>query len=345
MKRSGESSTGDKAAHGEATTSGSARRYFNIPPVIDHQAGSFLADRLRLLGALLMPLHWRRFLLISLFMIMAVSALFLSGVTQSITTGIIPAQTDTVMPGAALPAKPDTLQSNTADTTRDVAPSTAPVKTDDAEKLQAQLEKAEEKLRYSERKLEAALTQLRDGTIRGQADQLGRSAALLLTLGTGRPYQASLRDVGPDWLSPEDMSLLRRYEGQGFYDANHLARRLSVLLEGDAQGDQTRAQNLPQNLPPVLAWLTRNAGGLVEVRLKAHAQLADARHDIFSALLADRPAAALRLVDDILAGKTDAPSALRDWRNDLAVWRTLSPVIARLRDAHAGNTPAAREIE
>ena len=73
MARSGEtSSTGDKAAHGKATMRGGARRYFKIPPVIDHQGGSFLADRLRLLGALLMPLHWPRFLLVSLFLLAAV---------------------------------------------------------------------------------------------------------------------------------------------------------------------------------------------------------------------------------------------------------------------------------
>ena len=349
MARSGETSTNNKAAHGQATRRGGARRYFKIPPVIDHQAGSFLVDRLRLLGALLVPLYWRRFLLISSLIIIAVGTLLLSGGTQIITTGTIPTQTDTLMPGAAPPAKPDTLQGNTADTTRDVAPNTAPDKTEDAEKLRAQLEKAEEKLRYTERKLGAALAQLRDVTIEGQADQLGRSAALLLALGTGRPYQESLRNVDPDWLTPEDMSLLRLYEVQGFYDANHLARRLSALLEGDTLGDQTRAQNLPktlpQNLPPALAWLTRNAGGLVEVRSQTQVQLADARHDILSALVADRPAAALRLVDEILEGKTDAPSALRDWRNDLAVWHTLSPVMARLRNAHAGKTPAAREKE
>ena len=228
-------------------------------------------------------------------------------------------------------------------------PDTALDKTDDAAKLQAQLETAEEKLRYTERKLAAALAQLRDGTTDGEADQLGRRAALLLALGTGRPYQALLRDVDPDWLTPEDMGLLRRYGGQGFYDANHLARRLSALLEGDTQGDETSARNLPQtspqNLPPALAWLTRNAGGLVEVRPQALAQVADARHDILTALVADRPAAALRLVDEILASETDAPSALRDWRDDLAVWRTLSPVMARLRDAHAGNAPPARERE
>ena len=316
---------------------GGARRYFKIPPVIDHQAGSFLVDRLRLLGALLMPLHWRRFLLIAVFIIMAVSAFVLGGGTQSIFTGTIATQPDKPTPHTTRDAAPDT----TPDTALDNA--------DDAAKLQAQLETAEEKLRYTERKLAAALAQLRDGTSGGEADQLGRRAALLLALGTGRPYQALLGDVDPDWLAPEDMSLLRRYGGQGFYDANHLARRLSALLEGDTQGDETSARNLPQtspqNLPPALAWLTRNAGGLVEVRPQALAQVADARHDILTALVADRPATALRLVDEILASETDAPPALRDWREDLAVWRTLSPVMARLRDAHAGNAPPARERE
>ena len=55
MARSGETSNGDKAAHGEATMRGGGRRYFKIPPMIDHQAGSFLVDRLRLLGTLVMP--------------------------------------------------------------------------------------------------------------------------------------------------------------------------------------------------------------------------------------------------------------------------------------------------
>ena len=214
---------------------GGARRYFKIPPVIDHQAGSFLVDRLRLLGALLMPLHWRRFLLIAVFIIMAVSAFVLGGGTQSIFTGTIATQTDTPHAGHH-------TGSQTAMRHPDTAPDTALDKTDDAAKLQAQLETAEEKLRYTERKLAAALAQLRDGTTGGEADQLGRRAALLLALGTGRPYQALLRDVDPDWLTPEDMGLLRRYGGQGFYDANHLARRLSALLEGDTQGDETSAR-------------------------------------------------------------------------------------------------------
>ena len=333
MAASGETSTGDKAAHGDATMRGGARRYFKIPPVIDHQAGSFLVDRLRLLGALLMPLHWRRYLLFAIFIIMAASAFVLSGGTQSIFTATFPKQTNAPMPG----------------TTRDAAPNTAPEKTDDATKLQAQLDKAEEKLRYTERKLATALAQLRDSTTGGEADQFGRRAALLLALGAGRPYQALLRDIDPDWLTSEDMGLLRRYERQGFYDANHLARRLSALLKGDTQGGEASFRHLPltspQNLPPALAWLTRNAGGLVEVRPQAFAQVADARHDILTALVADRPATALRLVDEILAGKTDAPSALRDWRDDLAVWRTLSPVMARLREAHAGNAQNARETE
>ena len=311
---------------------GGPRRYFKIPPVIDHQARSFLVDRLRLLVALLMPLHWRRYLLFAIFIIMAASAFVLSGGTQSIFTATFPKQTNAPMPG----------------TTRDAAPNTAPEKTDDATKLQAQLGIAEEKLRYTERKLAAALAQLRDGTPGGEADQFGRRAALLLALGTGRPYQALLRDIDSDWLASEDMALLRRYERQGFYDANHLARRLSALLKGDTRRRSklpTFALTSPQNLPPALAWLARNAGGLVEVRPQALARVADARHDILTALLADRPATALHLVDEILAGKSDAPSALRDWRDDLAVWRTLSPVMARFRDAHAGNAQNARETE
>ncbi len=329
MAASGETSTGDKAAHGDATKRGGARRYFKIPPVIDHQAGSFLVDRLRLLGALLMPLKWRRFLLIAVFITMAVSALVLGGGAQSIFTATFSKQTDAPRPS----------------TTRDAAPNTAPEKTDDTIKLQAQLGMAEEKLRYTERKLAAALAQLRDGTPGGEADQFGRRAALLLALGTGRPYQALLRNVDPDWLASEDIGVLRRYEGQGFYDANHLARRFSALLEGDRQGGEASSRHLPQNLPPALAWLARNADGLVEVRPQALTQVADARHDILTALLADRPATALHLVDEILAGKSDAPSALRDWRDDLAVWRTLSPVMARFRDAHVGNAQNARETE
>ena len=196
-------------------------------------------------------------------------------------------------------------------------------------------------MRYTERKLTAALGQLRDGTAVGKVDRLGRRAALMLTLGTGRPYQALLRDVDPDWLAPEDMGLLRRYGQEGFYDANHLARRLSDLLEGDAQADQT----LPQTLPPALAWLTRNAGALVEVRPQLLAQVADAQHDILKALLADRPDAALRLVDEILASRTDTPTTLLKWRDDLALWRTMAPVMARLRDVDAGQAAPVREPE
>ena len=193
MAASEETSTGDKAAHGDATKRGGARRYFKIPPVIDHQAGSFLVDRLRLLGALLMPLKWRRFLLIAVFITMAVSALVLGGGAQSIFTATFSKQTDAPRPS----------------TTPDAAPNTAPEKTDDTIKLQAQLGVAEEKLRYTERKLAAALAQLRDGTPGGEADQFGRRAALLLALGTGRPYQALLRNVDPDWLASEDIGVLR----------------------------------------------------------------------------------------------------------------------------------------
>ena len=55
MVRSGKTSNGDKVAYGEATMRGSGRRYFKIPPMIDHQAGSFLVDRLRLLRAAARP--------------------------------------------------------------------------------------------------------------------------------------------------------------------------------------------------------------------------------------------------------------------------------------------------
>ena len=92
-----------------------------------------------------------------------------------------------------------------------------PGTTADEEKLQAQIATLEEKLRYTERKLTAALGQLRDGTVVGEVDRLGRRAALMLTLGTGRPYQALLHDVDPDWLAPEDMGLLRRYGQEGFF--------------------------------------------------------------------------------------------------------------------------------
>ena len=111
MAASGETSTGDKAAHGDATKRGGARRYFKIPPVIDHQAGSFLVDRLRLLGALLMPLKWRRFLLITVFITMAVSAFVLGGGAQSIFTATFSTQTDTVATGQAPHAKRGTQYS------------------------------------------------------------------------------------------------------------------------------------------------------------------------------------------------------------------------------------------
>ena len=333
MARSGETSNGDKAAHGEATMRGGGGRYFKIPPMIDHQAGSFLVDRLRLLGALVMPLHWRRVLLITLFVAAGVSAFVLDGGPQTIFTGAIPTETDTVATGTTSKAKPDSMQGPIAEET--------PGTTADEEKLQAQIATLEEKLRYTERKLTAALGQLRDGTVVGEVDRLGRRAALMLTLGTGRPYQALLHDVDPDWLAPEDMGLLRRYGQEGFYDANHLARRLSDLLEGDSQANQTR----PQPLPSALAWLTRNAGALVEVRPQLLAQIADVQHDILKALLVDRPDAALRLVDEILASRPDTPTTLLKWRDDLALWRTMAPVMARLRDVDAGQASPVREPE
>jgi hypothetical protein len=301
--------------------------------MIDHQAGSFLVDRLRLLGMLVMPLHWRRILLITLFVAAGVGAFVLGGGPQTIFTGAAPTETDTVATGTTSEAKPDSMQGPIAEETPDT--------TADEAKLQAQIETLEEKLHYTERKLTAALGQLRDGTAVGEVDRLGRRASLMLTLGTGRPYQALLRDVDPDWIAPEDMGLLRRYGQEGFYDANHLARRLSDLLEGDAQADQT----LPQTLPPALAWLTRNAGALVEVRPQLLAQDADVQHDILKALLADRPDAALRLVDEILASRTDTPTTLLKWRDDLALWRTMAPVMARLRDVDAGQAAPVREPE
>jgi hypothetical protein len=337
MARSGETSNGYKAAHGEATMRGGGRRYFKIPPMIDHQAGSFLVDRLRLLGALVMPLHWRRILLITLFVAAGVGAFVLGGGPQNIFTVAIPTETDTVATGTTSEAKPDSMQGPIAEETPEATPDT----TADEAKLRAQIETLEEKLRYTERKLTAALGQLRDGTAVGEVDRLGRRAALMLTLGTGRPYQALLRDVDPDWLAPEDMGLLRRYEQEGFYDANHLARRLSDLLEGDAQAGQT----WPQPLPPALAWLTRNAGALVEVRPQLFAQIADEQHNILKALLADRPDAALRLVDEILASTTDTPTTLIKWRDDLKMWRTMAPVMARLRDVDAGQAAPVREPE
>ena len=333
MARSGETSNGDKAAHGEATMRGGGGRYFKIPPMIDHQAGSFLVDRLRLLGALVMPLHWRRVLLITLFVAAGVGAFVLGGGPQTIFTGAIPTETDTVATGTTSKAKPDSMQGPIAEET--------PGTTADEEKLQAQIATLEEKLLYTERKLTAALGQLRDGTVVGEVDRLGRRAALILTLGTGRPYQALLHDVDPDWLAPEDMSLLRRHGQEGFYDANHLARRLSDLLEGDSQANQT----WPQPLPPALAWLTRNAGALVEVRPQLLAQIADVQHDILKALLVDRPDAALRLVDEILASRPDTPTTLLKWRDDLALWRTVAPVMARLRDVDAGQASPVREPE
>ena len=339
MARSGEtSSTGDKGAHGNATMRGGARRYFKIPPVIDHQAGSFLADRLRLLGALLMPLHWPRLLLVPLFLLAAVVTAIIfditgSGVTQSIFTNAERASTPDITPDTT----PDTKQATQPeDTPPDSAASQA--------QLQTQLQAMEEKLSYTQRKLAAALSQLRDAntttpdasntTILDTATQQGQHAALILALGTGRPYQELLGNIDRDWLASKDMAALRRYEGQGFYDASHLARRLSVLLEG---GTQTRQEPM-QTLPPALAWLSRHAGGLVAVRPQALTGIADAQHDILKALVADRPDVALGLVDEIfaeaLAGKTDAPSALRDWRDDLAVWRTLAPVMARVHVAY-----------
>lgn len=322
---------------------GGARRYFKIPPVIDHQAGSFLADRLRLLGALLMPLHWPRFLLVILFLLAAVvTAIILditgSGVTQSIFTNAERAFTPDITPDTKQATQPE-------DTPPDSAAS--------QEQLQTQLQAMEEKLSYTQRKLAAALSQLRDAntttpdatstTILDTATQQGQRAALMLALGTGRPYQELLGNIDRDWLASKDMAALRRYEGQGFYDASHLARRLSVLLEGDAQ---TR-QELTQTLPPALAWLSRHAGGLVAVRPQALTGIADAQHDILKALVADRPDVALGLVDEIfteaLASKTDTPSALRDWRDDLAVWRTLAPVMARVHAAYGAQ--AAPDVE
>ena len=125
-------------------------------------------------------------------------------------------------------------------------PEATPDTTADETKLQAQIETLEEKLRYTERKLTAALGQLRDGTA-VNTDPEGRRAALMLALGTGRPYQAACCAMSIRTGSRrKTWRLLRRYGQEGFYDANHLARRLSDLLEGDAQADQTSPQT-PSN--------------------------------------------------------------------------------------------------
>ncbi len=166
---------------------GGGRRYFKIPPMIDHQAGSFLVDRLRLLGTLVMPLHWRRILLIALFAAASVGAFLLGGGPQTIFSGAVSTETDTVATGTTSEANPDSMQ----DPIAEEMPEATPDKTADEVKLQAQIEALEEKLRYTERKLTAALGQLRDGKAIGELDQLGRRATLMLTLGTGRPYQAS----------------------------------------------------------------------------------------------------------------------------------------------------------
>ena len=328
MVGSGEtSSSGDKTTHGEATRGGGARRYFKIPPMIDHQAGSFLADRLRLLGALLMPLHWPRFLLVSLFVVAAVVIAIIleisgNGLTQSI------------FPSADLGPTTDTTP---------VAPS--PDGPASQAQLDTQLQAMEEKLSYTERKLAAALSQLREANttnvnisntaILGTAIQQGQRAALMLALGTGRPYTELLGNIDQDWLALKDMAALRRHAGQGFYDASHLARRLSALLESDPQ----TLQDLTQTLPPALAWLSRYSGGLVAVRPQAVAGIADAKQDILQSLVAGRAEVALVLVDEIFAEalerKTDMPSALRLWRNDLAVWRTVAPVVARAHAAYS----------
>ena len=107
---------------------GGARRYFKIPPVIDHQAGSFLVDRLRLLGALLMPLHWRRFLLITLFVAAGVGAFVLGGGPQTIFTGAIPTETDTVATGTTSEAKPDSMQGPIAEETPKQHPTQQPMR-------------------------------------------------------------------------------------------------------------------------------------------------------------------------------------------------------------------------
>ena len=337
MARSGETSTtdhqGDTAAHGDKTMRGGARRNFKIPPVIDHRAGSFLADRLRLLLALFMPLHWRRFLLITLLVVTGVSAFVLGGGPHSIFMRANPTGQDTQ------PKKAEGPERTEVPAILEAEPNNAP----DEPSLQAQLKTMEEELRYTERKLAAALGQLRDTDTGTNTDQEGRRAALVLALGTGLPYQVHLQNLDPDWLGPEDMALLRRYGGQGFYDAGHLARRLSALLDGDPHSDQTSPQTPPQTLLPALDWLTRNAGALVEVRPQSLAQVADAQHDILKALMAGRPDAALRLVDEMLVGTPDTPSALRAWRNDLALWRTMAPVMARVRATYA--SAATREPE
>ena len=324
---------------------GGARRYFKIPPVIDHQAGSFLVDRLRLLGALLMPLNWPRFLLVALFLLAAVVTAIIFGLTAS---GV----KKSVFSDAERASTPDITPDITPDTqTEDTPPDSAPSQA----QLLTQLQAMEEKLNYTQRKLAAALSQLRDTnttatdakstTILNTATQQGQRAALMLALGPGRPYQELLGNIDGDWLASKDMAALRRYESQGFYDASHLARRLSVLLEGDAQ---TR-QELTQTVPPALAWLSRHAGGLVAVHPQALTGIAEAQHDILMALVADRPDVALGLVDEIfaeaLASKTDTPSALRDWRDDLAVWRTLAPVMQRAHVAYGAQTAPSVEPE
>jgi|LXNH01.1.fsa_nt_gb hypothetical protein len=326
--------SGDTSSTGNHSASAGSRGYFKIPPVIDHQAGSFFADRLRLLGVLLGAVYRPRVWLVSLFVTAAAIALVLQFTPPD---------------GLATPdTTPNTKPDSQTTTEFQRAPKTDPnpelkiqsqSAAPDAAALQAQLDTLDEKLRYTERKLAAALTQLRATasatTTATTADQQGQRAALMLALGTGAPYQALLGDIDPEWLGPEDMTLLRRYSGQGFYDANHLARRLTALLDG--------ATPTPAALPPALAWLSRHAGDLLEVRPQAVTHLKDARLDILIALFADRPDEALRVVDAILHGQGAGP--LRDWRDDLAVWNALAPLMARLRVAYADEAVFQRPPE
>ena len=194
--------------------------------MIDHQAGSFLVDRLRLLGALVMPFHWRRVLLITLFIIMRgwVRLCWAAG---------------------RKPFSPEQSRRKPIRSRR------APHRKPNPTACRALLPKTPKKQMMRKAAGADCNTGGKAALYRTQARRRARAVArrhgrrgggpvwtprrIALALGTGRPYQALLHDVDPDWLAPEDMGLLRRYGQEGFYDANHLARRLSALLEGDSR--------------------------------------------------------------------------------------------------------------
>ena len=350
----------DKSSQKNTSSSptGGARRYFKIPPIIDHQSGSFIVTRLRVLGgvvSVMLGIMLKGVISLVLWP-RSIVRVGIVGTGLVAGAGVFLFLQDLGLPlDGALPASPEISGPENPPRQMLDPPEPDPVYEEETPSaLRAERDALREDIEYTQRKLEAALAKIRANANENSATETNTptmrqtsAADLLLMLGSGRPYQALILDVDLSELSASDAALLRRYSAVGFYDAPHLARRLTNLAGGLSKVNAVvpSSETTAQELPAPLAWLVANAGALVAVRPQATARFGEMQLDILIALFADDPTRALELVDGALAQQTvtshattrglETTSALEAWRQDLAVWQKLQPVMARVQAAYA----------